>query len=130
MVTSFLANGRVRPTLKGSLTEGTMLQYKSYGNGMLHCGFRRSVTVPQGSELYMLDLSENQYALWAVGPLASDNLPAFHRFFGATPEPIDIRFVVCQILQEYYLFKLLYLDLLNQIFKQALTFPGLVLSSS
>ena len=98
MVTSFLANARVRPTLKGNLAEGTMLQYKSYGNGMLHCSFRRSVTVPQGSELYMLDLSENQYSLWAEGPLSQqDNLPAIHSFRAVTPQPIDIRFMVCQI---------------------------------
>ena len=98
IVTSFLANRRVRPTLKGNLTEGTVLQYKSYGNGMLHCSFRRSVMVPQGSELYMLDLSENQYALWAEGPLSpQDNLPYGHTFRAVTPQPIDIRFMVCQI---------------------------------
>ena len=110
MVTSFLANGRVRPTLKGNLTEGTMLQYKSYGNGMLHCSFRRSVTVPQGSGMYMLDLSENQHALWAVGPLAGDNLPNIHSFRAATPEPIDIRFMVCKILEKCFLFRLVHLN--------------------
>ena len=100
MVTSFMSAGRERPALKGNLTEGTMLQYKSYGNGMLHCSFRRRVTVPQGSEMYMLDLSENQHALWAVGPLAQDNLPAKHKYIGKTPEPIDIRIVVRQILHD------------------------------
>ena len=105
MVTSFLANGKVRPTLKGNLTEGTMLQYKSYGNGMLHCSFRRSVMVPEGSEMYMLNLSENQYALWADGPLKQeDNLPDRHTFRAVTQQPIDIRFMVCEILQKFYLF--------------------------
>ena len=99
MVTSFKSFARARPTLKGNLTEGTVLQYKSYGNGMLHCSFRRSVMVPQGSEMYMLNLSENQHVLWAVGPLAADNLPAKHRYFGATPQPVDIRFMVCQLLE-------------------------------
>ena len=107
MVTSFKSFARIRPTLKGNLTEGTKLQYKSYGNGMLHCSFRRSVVLPQGSELYMLDLSENQYALWAVGPLASDNLPAFHTYRQATPQPIDIQFMVREMLQEWYLTKFL-----------------------
>ena len=106
MVTSFMSATQGRPALKGNLTKGTMLQYKSYGNGMLHCSFRRRVTVPQGSEMYMLDLSENQYALWAVGPLAPDNLPAKHEYIGATPEPIDIRIVVRQIMEECYLTKL------------------------
>ena len=107
MVTSFMSAGRRRPALKSNLTEGTMLQYKSYENGMLHCSFRRSVMVPQGSEMYMLNLSENQHALWAVGSLAGDNLPTFHTYFGATPQPIDIRFMVRQLLHEWYLTKLL-----------------------
>ena len=94
IVTSFRANGRTRPILNGNLTEGSMLLYKSYGNGVVHCSFRRSVVVPRGSEFYMLDLSQNQYALWAAGPLAGDNLPAIHRFRGATRGPIDIRFMV------------------------------------
>ena len=99
MVTSFMSARKERPALKGNLTEGTMLRYKSYGNGMLHCSFRRRVTVPQSSEMYMLDLSENQRALWAVGGIAGDNLPAKHQYIGTTPQPIDIRFMVCHILQ-------------------------------
>ena len=51
---------------------------------------------PSGSELYMLDLSQNQHAIWAMGPLAGDNLPDLHIFKAASPEPIDIRFVVCK----------------------------------
>ena len=75
-----------------------MLRYNSYENGMLHCSFRRSIMVPRGSEMYMLDLSQNQYALWADGPLSQqDNLPENHTFRAATPQPVDIRFMVCQI---------------------------------
>ena len=107
MVTSCMSTGRIRPTLKGNLTEGTILQYKSYANGMLHCSFRRSVMVPQGSEMYMLNLSENQHALWAVGLLAGDNLPGFHTYRGVTPQPTDIRFMVRQLLHEWYLANLL-----------------------
>ena len=107
MVTSFMSAGTERPTLKGNLTEGTMLQYKSYGNGMLHCSFRRSVMVPQVSEMYMHDLSENQYALWAVGSLANDSLPAKHQSVGTTPQPIDIQFMVRQKLHEWYISKLI-----------------------
>lgn len=107
MVTSFMSAGRERPSLKGNLTKGTMLQYKSYGSGMLHCSFRRSVTVPEDSGMYMLDLSVNQYALWAVGPLGGENLPNKHSFKAATLEPIDIRFMVCQLLEKCFLFRLL-----------------------
>ena len=94
LVTSFRANGRTRPILKGNLTEGSMLLYKSYGNGVVHCSFRRSIAAPRGGEFYMLDLSQNQYALWAAGPLAGDSLPSFHVFRGATGRPINIRFMV------------------------------------
>ena len=94
VVTSFKANGRTRPILRGNLTEGSMLLYKSYGSGIVHCSFRRSIAAPRGSEFYMLDLSQNQYALWAAGPLAGDNLPGIHQFRGATGRPIDIRFMV------------------------------------
>lgn len=51
---------------------------------------------PNGSELYMLDLSQNQHAIWAMGPLAGDNLPARHTFRAASEAPIDIRFMVCR----------------------------------
>ena len=51
---------------------------------------------PSGSELYMLDLSQNQHAIWAMGPLAGDNLPGRHTFRDASGEPIDVRFMVCK----------------------------------
>ena len=63
--------------------------------------------VPEGSEMYMLNLTENQHALWAVGPLTADNLPGFHTFRGVTPQPIDIRFMVREKLLERYRTKFL-----------------------
>ena len=44
----------------------------------------------------MLDLSQNQHAIWAMGPLAGGNLPARHTFRAASEAPIDIRFMVCR----------------------------------
>ena len=44
----------------------------------------------------MLDLSQNQHAIWAMGPLAGDNLPDTHTFRAASEAPIDIRFMVCR----------------------------------
>lgn len=96
-VTSFRALGRFRPTFNSnSLVAGTELLYKSYQSGQLFCSFRRKVVTPSGSELYMLDLSQNQHAIWAMGPLAVDNLPGRHSFRSASGKPIDIRFMVCK----------------------------------
>ena len=85
--------GRIRPTFKNNLIAGTKLLYKSYQSGKVFCSFRRKV---DGSEIYMLDLSQNQHAIWAMGPLADDNLPMVHTFRNASVEPIDIRFMVCE----------------------------------
>ena len=49
---------------------------------------------PNGSELYMLDLSQNQHAIWAMGSVGDDNLPRTHSFRDASRAPIDIRFMV------------------------------------
>ena len=50
--------------------------------------------IPSGSELYILDLSQNQHAIWAVGTLVGDNLLGRHTFRAASGEPIDIKFMV------------------------------------
>ena len=96
-VTSFRAWGRLRPLFNNnSLVAGTKLLHKSYQSGQVFCSFRRKVMTPNGSELYMLDLSQNQHAIWGMGPLARDNLPGKHFFRAASGEPIDIRFRVCK----------------------------------
>ena len=96
-VTSFRATERMRPTFNNNgLIAGTKLLYKSYQSGQLFCSFRRRVVTPSGSELYMLDLSQNQHAIWAMGPLAKDNLPGQHPFRASSGQPIDIRFMVCK----------------------------------
>ena len=88
--------GRIRPTFKNNLIAGTKLLYKSYQSDKLFCSFRRKVMTPNGSELYMLDLSQNQHAIWAMGPLEDDNLPGLHSFRAVSGAPIDIRFMVCR----------------------------------
>ena len=95
-VTSFRALERFRPLFNKGLVAGTKLLYKSYQNGQVFCSFRRRVITPSGSEFYMLDLSQNQHAVWAMGPLARDNLPDIHFFTAVSGEPIDIRFRVCK----------------------------------
>ena len=88
--------GRIRPKFKNSLVAGTKLLYKSYQSNKVFCSFRRKVVSPSGSELYMLDLSQNQHAVWAMGPLNDENLPGTHTFRDASGQPIDIRFMVCK----------------------------------
>ena len=44
----------------------------------------------------MLDLSQNQQAIWAMGPLEDHNLPGRHTFRAVSGAPIDIRFIVCR----------------------------------
>ena len=78
-----------------SLITGTKLLYKSYQSGQVFCSFRRKVMTPSGSEMYMLDLLQNQHAIWAMGPLLQDNLPGVHSFRATSGRPIDIRFMVC-----------------------------------
>ena len=96
-VVSFRATGQIRPMLKNiSLIAGTKLLYKSYQSGQVFCSFRRKVMTPSGSEMYMLNLLQNQHAVWAMGPLAEDNLPGRHTFTAASGRPIDIRFMVCK----------------------------------
>lgn len=72
IVTSFMATGASRPTLKGDLAMGNMKIAASYENGVLRCSFRRTITVPSGSEMWMVDLSQPQYTLWAEGNVMND----------------------------------------------------------
>ena len=59
---------------------------------MLYCSLRRKVAVSTENSNYMLDLSENQYAIWASGNV-NNGLPAFHSiYFGSSIDTIDIRF--------------------------------------
>ena len=44
----------------------------------------------------MLDLSQNQHAIWAMGPLAGDNLLGRHTFRAASGQPMDIKFMICK----------------------------------
>ena len=90
-VVSFQAPRRVLPNLKEDLAVGTMLLHSSYTSGRLYCSFRRKVSVSPENSNYTLDLSENQYAIWASGNV-NNGVPAFHsQYFGASPDTIDIR---------------------------------------
>lgn len=91
-VRSFQAPRRALPYLKTNVAVGTTVLYSSYTVGRLYCSFRRKLTVPPESFNYMLDLSQNLYAVWASGN-AVNGLPAFHsQYFGSSPNTINIQF--------------------------------------
>ena len=91
-VVSFQALERVTPNLKEDVANGTMVLHSSYTSGRLYCSFRRKVPVSTEKSSYVLDLSQNQYAIWAAGDV-KNGIPAFHvQYFGASPNTIDIRF--------------------------------------
>ena len=92
IVRSFQAPGRFTPNLKTTVAIGTTVLYSSYTNRMLYCSFRRNLTVPRESLDYMLDLNQNQYAVWASGS-TFNGLPAFHsQYFGSSLNTINIQF--------------------------------------
>lgn len=91
-VVSFQAPQRATPNLKEDVANGIMVLYSSYASGRLHCSFRRKVSVSPENSNYTLDLSDNQYAIWASGNV-NNNVPAFHsQYFGSSMDTIDIRF--------------------------------------
>ena len=94
-ISSFRVFARIPPLLNKGLIAGTTLLYKSYESGRVFCSFRRKVITPRGSELFMLDLSQNQFALWAMGAVIN-HIPLFHTFRAITGRPIDIQFMVCK----------------------------------
>ena len=94
-ISSFRVFARIPPLLNKGLIAGTTLLYKSYESGQVFCSFRRKVITPRGSELFMLDLSQNRFALWAMGAVIN-HIPLFHTFRAITERPIDIRFMVCK----------------------------------
>lgn len=91
-VVSFQAPRKDTPNLKEDVANGTMVLHSSYTSGRLYCSFRRKVAVSTENSNYTLDLSQNQYAIWASGNV-NNGIPAFHsQYFGASPNTIDIRF--------------------------------------
>ena len=91
-VRSFHAPRRALPNLKTTVAVGTTVLYSSYTIGRLYCSFRRKLSVPPESFNYMLDLNQNQYAVWASGN-AFNGIPAFHsQYFGSSPNTINIQF--------------------------------------
>ena len=89
-VVSFQAPARASPNLKTDLAVGTTVLYSAYTSGRLYCSFRRKVAVSSENSKYTLDLSQDQYAIWASG-LVDNSQPVFHdQYFGSSPRTINI----------------------------------------
>ena len=95
-IAGFRALGQFRPTFNNVLISGTKLLQNSYQSGRVFCSFRRKVLIPSGIELYMLEISQNQHAIWAMILLAGDNLLRRHTFRAASGQPIDMKFMICK----------------------------------
>ena len=109
-VQSYMATGDARPQMKDLVT-GTNATNTTYMNNKLYCSYRRKLTVPSGSENYMLDLSTNSYPMWATGPNLSPGLIDMHDRRSLNPELRDRRFIF-QVINKigllYKSFRLLY----------------------
>ena len=91
-VQSYMATGNSRPQMV-DVVAGTNVTNTTYMNGKLYCSYRRKLTVPSGSEDYMLDLTIDRYPMWAAGPNASPGMIAKHNVIGKNSEITDIRFI-------------------------------------
>ena len=90
-VQSYMAPSNTRPQMKDLVT-GTNLTNTTYMNSKLYCSYRRKLTVPSGSEDYMLDLTTDRYPMWAAGPNISPGLIRMHDVRSINPQIMDLRF--------------------------------------
>lgn len=79
MVQSYKSTQNGVPTMKDvEMVDGTNVTSKISMDGKLYCSYRRKLTVPQGSEEYMLDLTTNRRPMWAAGPNPSPGMIGKH----------------------------------------------------
>ena len=79
MVRSYKSAGNGVPTMKDpGMVDGTNVIGSISMDGKLYCSYRRKLTVPSGSEEYMLDLTTNRRPMWAAGPNSSPGMIGKH----------------------------------------------------
>ena len=66
-VQSYMATGNSRPQMV-DVVAGTNVTNTTYMNSTLYCSYHRKLTVPSGSEDYMLDLTTDRFLMWGLGP--------------------------------------------------------------
>ena len=91
-VQSYMAIGNSRPEMV-DVVNGTNVTNTTIMDNKLYCSYRRKLTVPSGSEDYMLDLTTNRYTMWAAGPNGTNGMIAQHDVFSQNPIIRDIRFI-------------------------------------
>ena len=77
MVQSYKSTQNEAPMMKDPVS-GTNVTNRVSMDGKLYCSYRRKLTVPAGSEDYMLDLTTNQRPMWAAGPASSSRMIMKH----------------------------------------------------
>ena len=103
-VQSYMATGNASPQMK-DVVAGTNVTNTTYMNNALYCSYRRKLTVPSGSENYMLDLTTDRYPMWAAGPNASPGVIRVHDLRSMNPEIMDIRFIFQVIIKIILIYK-------------------------
>ena len=91
-VQSYMATGNSRPQMV-DVVPGTNVTNTTYMDSRLYCSYRRKLTVPSGSENYMLDLTTDRYPMWAAGPNVSPGVIDVHNVRSMNPQIRDIRFI-------------------------------------
>ena len=93
MVRSYKSAGNGVPTMKDTdMVDGINVTNKISMDGKLYCRYRRKLTVPVGSEEYMLNLTTNTRPMWAAGPNQSPGMIQKHTLRSNNTPAIDIRF--------------------------------------
>ena len=91
-VQSYAAAGNSTPQMV-DVVPGTNVTNTTIMDSKLYCSYRRKLTVPSGSETYMLDLTTDRYPMWGSGPNASPGMIRVHSEKSPEPKIMDLRFL-------------------------------------
>ena len=95
MVRSYKSAANGVPMMKDpAMVDGTNVTNSISMDGKLYCSYRRKLTVPPGSQEYMLNLTTNIRPMWAAGPNQSPGMIGKHpdNLRSNNTPAIDIRF--------------------------------------
>lgn len=79
MVRSYKSAANGVPMMKDpAMVDGTNVTNSISMDGKLYCSYRRKLTVPAGSEDYMLDLTTSKRPMWAAGQVSTSGMIMKH----------------------------------------------------